>query len=120
MKRLVTKRKRSSKLYYVCLKSEIPEGRSKVFSISDKEGKKQDVGVFNLQGIFYGISNVCVHEGGPLNQGTVEKTIVTCPWHGWKYDVRNGKSPHLGGDSVKSFKINVIGNKLYLDLITSI
>ena len=116
MRRFPTSRKQISSLHYLCLKSEIPEGHSKVFSISVQE-LKQDVAVFNIGGNFHVISNVCAHKGGPLNQGILEKTIVTCPWHGWKYDVRNGKPPHEGGDSVNSYKINVLRNKLYLDLI---
>lgn len=106
-------------MHYLCLKSEIPQGRSKVFSIRDEKGIKQDVAVFNIGNNFYAISNTCAHEGGPLGQGVLEKTIVTCPWHGWQYDVRYGKSPHTGGDSVKSSKITVIGNKLYLVLVPS-
>jgi nitrite reductase/ring-hydroxylating ferredoxin subunit/multimeric flavodoxin WrbA len=119
MRRFVTKRKQPSSLHYLCLKTEIPEGDSKVFSISGDVGIKQDVAVFNIGGNFYAISNVCAHKGGPLSKGNLEKSIVTCPWHGWKYDVRNGKSPHRGGDSVNSFKIHSIRNKLYLDLIPS-
>jgi nitrite reductase/ring-hydroxylating ferredoxin subunit/multimeric flavodoxin WrbA len=119
MRRFVTKRKQPSSLHYLCLKTEIPEGDSKVFSISGDVGIKQDVAVFNIGGNFYAISNVCAHKGGPLSKGILEKSIVTCPWHGWKYDVRNGKSPHRGGDSVNSFKIHSIRNKLYLDLIPS-
>jgi nitrite reductase/ring-hydroxylating ferredoxin subunit/multimeric flavodoxin WrbA len=119
MRRFVTKRKQPSSLHYLCLKTEIPEGDSKVFSISGDKGIKQDVAVFNIGGNFYAISNVCAHKGGPLSKGILEKSIVTCPWHGWKYDVRNGKSPHRGGDSVNSFKIHSIRNKLYLDMIPS-
>jgi nitrite reductase/ring-hydroxylating ferredoxin subunit/multimeric flavodoxin WrbA len=119
MKRFVTKRKQPSSLHYLCLKTEITEGRSKVFSISGDKGTKQDIAVFNMGGNFYAISNVCAHKGGPLNQGIFEKSIITCPWHGWKYDVRNGKSAHEGGDSVNSFKVHVVRNKLYVDLIPS-
>jgi nitrite reductase/ring-hydroxylating ferredoxin subunit/multimeric flavodoxin WrbA len=119
MRRFVTKRKQPSSLHYLCLKTEIPEGGSNVFSISVDKGIKQDIAVFNIGGNFHAISNICAHKGGPLSQGILEKSIVTCPWHGWKYDVRNGKSPHQGGDSVNSFKIHIIRNKLYLDLIPS-
>ena len=119
MKRFVTKRKQPSSLRYLCLKTEIQKGESKAFSISQDKGIKQDIAVFNIDDNFYAISNVCAHKGGPLSQGTLEKSIVTCPWHGWKYDVLNGKSPHQGGDSVNSYKIHVFGNKLYLDLIPS-
>ena len=118
MKRIVSKRKQPN-LIYLCPVTEMQEGSSKVFPIWSEKGAKQEIAVFNMQGNFYAISNVCVHKGGPLNQGTLEKGVVTCPWHGWKYDVRNGKSPHQGGSSVDSFKIHVIRNKLYLDSIPS-
>ena len=108
-----------SSLHYLCLKSEIPKGCSKSFSISDKNGLKQDIALFNIDNSFYAISNTCAHEGGPLSLGVLEKTIVTCPWHGWQYDVRNGKSPHPGGDSVNSFKTKTIGDKLYVVLLIS-
>lgn len=119
MKRFVTKRKQSSSLRYLCLKSDIPEGHSKVFSILGDKELNRDIAVFNISGNFYAISNVCAHKGGPLSNGILEKNIVTCPWHGWKYDVRNGKSPHEGGDSVDHFKIHVVSSKLYLDIIPS-
>ncbi|HJU79562.1 MAG TPA: Rieske 2Fe-2S domain-containing protein [Nitrososphaeraceae archaeon] len=118
MKRFVTKRKHPSSLRYLCLKTEIQKGGSKAFSISHDKSK-QDIAVFNVDDNFYAISNVCAHKGGPLNQGTLEKSVVTCPWHGWKYNVFNGKSPHRRGDSVNSYEIHIIGNKLYLDLIPS-
>ena len=51
----------------------------------------------------------------PLSQGILKKDVVTCPWHGWKYNVRTGKSPHKGGDSVNDFVTKVIGNRLYID-----
>ena len=46
-----------------------------------------------MDGKFYAISNSCIHKGGPLSKGYLEGDIVTCPWHGWKYSIRNGKSP---------------------------
>ena len=37
-----------------------------------------------------GIVNTCSHAGGPLNEGTLEGEVVTCPWHGSKFSVRDG------------------------------
>jgi len=34
----------------------------------------------------------CLHRGGPLGEGALEGKIVTCPWHGWQYDVTTGKT----------------------------
>jgi nitrite reductase/ring-hydroxylating ferredoxin subunit/uncharacterized membrane protein len=42
-------------------------------------------------GQLFGISDVCSHAGGPLNEGALDGTIVTCPWHGSQFDVRTGR-----------------------------
>lgn len=48
------------------------------------------VAIFNVGGTFYAISNTCLHRGGPLGQGFLEGSTVTCPWHNWTYDVSTG------------------------------
>jgi nitrite reductase/ring-hydroxylating ferredoxin subunit/multimeric flavodoxin WrbA len=105
--------------HYLGLASEIPIGNSKSFSIKTAEGKDIEIAVFNIDGVFYAISNTCIHKGGPLSKGFLEKDIVTCPWHGWKYSVKNGQSPHKGGDSVTSYDIKKIGDKIYVNSIPS-
>ncbi len=50
----------------------------------------------------------------------VQKKIVTCPWHGWKYSVIDGRAPHKGGDSVNSYEINVVEDKLSRSFYLSI
>lgn len=50
-----------------------------------------EVAVFNVEGEFYALENRCPHQGGPLAEGWLERTIITCPWHGWCFDVRSGK-----------------------------
>lgn len=104
---------------YVCTSSEIQIGKSKSFSIKTNEEKNMEIAVFNIDGIFYAISNICVHKGGPLSKGFLDRDIVTCPWHGWKYSVKDGKSPHEGGDSVDSYDVKEIGNKIYVNSIPS-
>lgn len=75
-------------------------GFEKVAEISDlKPGECKvvqagghEVGLFNVGGRYYAIDNTCKHRGGPLGEGVLEGNIVTCPWHGWKYDVTTGKA----------------------------
>jgi nitrite reductase/ring-hydroxylating ferredoxin subunit/multimeric flavodoxin WrbA len=111
---------RNSSYRYIGLASEIQPGRSKSFSISDEKGKNIDIAVFNIDGKYYAISNTCIHKGAPLSQGFLEGDIVTCPWHGWKYSVKNGMSPHKGGDSVNSYEVMVVDEaKLYVNCIPS-
>lgn len=56
------------------------------------------VALFNVDGIMYALDGVCPHQGGPLGRGCLEGAIVTCPWHGWQFDVRSGS--HLLSQTV--------------------
>ncbi|HEX5186061.1 MAG TPA: Rieske 2Fe-2S domain-containing protein [Nitrososphaeraceae archaeon] len=101
---------------YVGLSSEIPKGKSKSISIKDAKSKKNiNIAIFNVSGRFYAISDSCAHKDGPLSKGFLNNDIITCPWHGWKYSVKDGKSPHEGGDSVNSYKVKIVKDKLYVN-----
>jgi nitrite reductase (NADH) small subunit len=50
------------------------------------------VALFNVDGEYYALDGVCPHQGGPLGKGRLTGVVVTCPWHGWQFDVRNGQS----------------------------
>ena len=65
---------------------EIPAGTIREVSVNGKA-----VAVANVGGEFHAIDNTCLHRGGPLGDGPLEGKIVTCPWHGWQYDVTTGK-----------------------------
>ena len=69
---------------YLCLTSEILEGKSKSFSISDEKGLR-DISLYSIL-----MGNIMpylipAHKGVPLSQGNLKEDVVTCPWHGWKY-----------------------------------
>jgi nitrite reductase (NADH) small subunit len=74
------------------------------------EVKGQSVAVFNVDGTYYAIDNTCVHRGGPLGEGELEGDTVTCPWHGWQYDVKSGKSINNPAACVKSYQVKVEGS----------
>jgi nitrite reductase (NADH) small subunit len=65
---------------------DIPVGRGKTVDVGEKR-----VALFNVDGVFYAIDDTCLHRGGPLGEGELEGCVVTCPWHGWKFDVRSGE-----------------------------
>ena len=111
---------KSSTFRYLCTIKELSPGRSRQFSLSNDKGtKKIQIAVFNVNGRFYCISNKCQHQGGPLSEGTLdeEKKVVTCPWHGWKYSIIDGRAPHKGGDSVDAYETKVIEDKIYVNFI---
>lgn len=49
------------------------------------------VALFNVDGEFFALDGVCPHQGGPLGKGDLQGCIVTCPWHGWQFDVTSGE-----------------------------
>jgi nitrite reductase (NADH) small subunit len=49
------------------------------------------VALFNVSGEFFALDGVCPHQGGPLSEGELSGCVVTCPWHGWQFDVRTGQ-----------------------------
>lgn len=56
------------------------------------------IALANVGGTVYAFSDSCRHQGGSLSSGVLRDEVVTCPWHGWAYNVRTGKSviPPIG------------------------
>jgi nitrite reductase (NADH) small subunit len=93
----------------VCDEADIPPGTGKMFEIG-----RDEIGVFNIAGKFYAIDNMCPHEGGPMSEGMVAGTVVTCPLHGWRTDVTTGESLELPGVKVNTFEVKVENGKVYI------
>ena len=49
------------------------------------------VALFNVAGEFHALDGICPHQGGPLGKGALNGCMVTCPWHGWQFDVSSGQ-----------------------------
>ena len=49
------------------------------------------VALANVDGAWHAIDGLCPHQGGPLGRGRLCGTVVTCPWHGWQFDVTTGR-----------------------------
>lgn len=49
------------------------------------------VAIANVDGVFHAIDGLCPHQGGPLGTGVLCGTILTCPWHGWQFNVITGR-----------------------------
>ena len=50
-----------------------------------------EIAVFNVGGQLYASGAVCPHEGGPLEDGTLDGDVVICPWHGFDFDLKTGE-----------------------------
>lgn len=76
---------------------------------------KWDIALFRVDGEFFALSNVCRHAFAPLSEGWMDGYTVMCPWHGWRYDVRDGTTDHPDSD-VKVYKVAVRGGEVFVSL----
>jgi nitrite reductase/ring-hydroxylating ferredoxin subunit len=90
--------------------SEIPPGGL----VRAVAGRK--IAVFRVDANYFAIDNTCPHRGGPLGEGTVSGATVTCPWHGWRFDLASGQCQSNGGVPVQTFPIVIEGDTLLVDL----
>lgn len=92
--------------------SDVPSGRGAAFTV---EGQR--IALFNVDGAYYAIGDSCTHRGGPLSEGAVQGTQVTCPWHGADFDLKTGTA--LGPPAqqgVPSYKVVVEGDDIKVEV----
>jgi nitrite reductase (NADH) small subunit len=74
------------------------------------------IALFNVNGTFYALDGVCPHQGGPLGRGQLEGCVVTCPWHGWQFDVTSGQHQLNPKIVQPRFDVRVEGEWILVDL----
>jgi nitrite reductase/ring-hydroxylating ferredoxin subunit len=89
---------------------DVPPGTGKCVEVGGKE-----IALFNLDGTFHAIDNTCLHRGGPLGEGEIDGAVVTCPWHGWQYDIPTGQN--IGDDAggaVARYEVKIEGDAVLI------
>jgi nitrite reductase/ring-hydroxylating ferredoxin subunit len=74
------------------------------------------VAIFRLGDDLFALDNMCLHRGGPLCEGPIEREVVTCPWHGWSYQIRTGtmvQDPRVG---VSKHEVRIDGDQVAVRL----
>ena len=74
------------------------------------------VALFNVAGEFYALDGICPHQGGPLGKGKLTGCIVTCPWHGWQFDVVSGQHQTSRTLVHPRFAVKVEGSDVLVDV----
>lgn len=91
--------------------TDVPPNQGRVVEAGGKT-----LALFNVGGTFYALDNTCLHRGGPLGEGELEGTIVTCPWHGWRYDVTTGANALNPAVRVSCYPVRVEGQSVLVEL----
>ncbi len=101
----------AKKLVRVADARELGDGKGKVVRV---EGRT--LAIFRVGNEYFALDNYCLHRGGPLGEGELEGYNVTCPWHGWTYDVRTGSFEVIPPLKVKTHPIRLEGDSLMVEL----
>ena len=76
----------------------------------------QVVALFNVADEFYALDGVCPHQGGPLGKGQLNQCLLSCPWHGWQFDVRSGQNQVNVTINQPTFDVKVEQDCVYVNL----
>lgn len=110
-------------LYPVGSVTDIPIGAKKIVEV---EGRS--IGIYNVHGEYYAVLNYCPHQGAELCKGPVcgttlesqvyefiygrDQEIIRCPWHGWEFDLKTGKSLFSDRVRVRSYPVELVNDQI--------
>jgi nitrite reductase/ring-hydroxylating ferredoxin subunit len=89
--------------------TDIPEGERKLVHVD-----ALTIGIFHHKGEWHAYRNLCLHRGGPVCTGTLDGDTITCPWHGFQYDVTDG---HLLVDpraKLDTYRVELINDEIHV------
>lgn len=81
---------------------DVPPGAVKSVRAGDEE-----IALAHVDGSFYATQATCLHLKGPLGEGRLEDSVLTCPWHGWQYDVRTGENEFDRAIRLRTYEVHV-------------
>jgi nitrite reductase (NADH) small subunit len=88
-----------------------PTNEAREFPCGGKE-----ICIANVNGTYSAMDNVCLHQGGPLGQGTIEGGKVVCPWHGWAWDPTTGAAAHNANAKVAVYPIKIENGDVMIEV----
>lgn len=93
----------------VANKSEVASGSGKLVDVNGKE-----IAIFNMNGNFHAIDNTCPHRGGSLSEGSLDGNVVSCPWHGWQFDITSGSCLTDPAAQQNKYEVKVEGEDILI------
>lgn len=88
---------------------DIPEGQGRAYAVNGRM-----VAVYLIDGVYHAILDACPHMGASLAGGYVEEGVVTCPWHAWRFCVRDGTwvDNPKAALSTPTFEVRMAGDEI--------
>lgn len=103
-----------SQLIRVDQTDQLPAGARKLYTVENRQ-----IAIFNLSGTLYAVDNHCTHRDGPVGAGELNDVVITCPWHGWRFNVTSGHCLEDGPD-LRCYPVHVEGNDVLIDVAPTV
>lgn len=91
--------------------ADIPDGERKIVQVDDLS-----IGVFHHQGNWYAVRNSCLHRGGPVATGSLRGDTLTCPWHGFQYNLTNGELLTDPKARLEMYPVELLNGEIHLQI----
>ncbi len=88
---------------------EIPNNEGQAFEVNERM-----IAVFNCNGEYWAIDDTCPHMGASLAEGHLDAgaCTISCPWHAWRFDIRDGTWCDNRRLKVDAFQVRVVGDEI--------
>jgi len=95
----------------ICSISDCPSGEAREFVVEQRM-----VALYHVDDEFFALDGICPHQGGPLGRGRLEGCVVTCPWHGWQFDVKTGRHCTIPALSQSRLPVRIEGSEVFVQI----
>ena len=95
----------------VCHISKVEKDKPFVFNLNSQE----QIAIFKTEEGFFAVENRCPHAGAFLHEGMVSDNILTCIWHGWRFDLETGQSLNEYWARLKTYSLEVDQDNIYIE-----
>ncbi len=97
--------------FKVCTEDQIKEGGVRTLKILART-----VAVFRLRGELFGLEADCKHMRASIAQGKIDGTIITCPAHGWRYNITTGECLTESWATLKTYAVDVVDGVVFVEI----
>lgn len=97
--------------FRVLAAADLPEGQAKVVEVDGRS-----IVVYNAGGTIHALDSACAHRGGPLAEGRFDRDSVVCPWHGFRFGLRDGVCRTNPGLRVRCYPARIEGSEIVLEI----
>lgn len=98
----------------VAAAADIPNGERRIVQVG-----KLSIGVFHHEGEWYAVRNSCIHRGGPVATGTLVGDVLTCPWHGFQFNLRTAQNLADPLAELDHYPVTVVDGQVHLQVPVS-